>query len=69
MESKPVKIYFASDFHLGTPNFEESLIRERKIVYWLEEVRKDATEIFLMGDLFDFGLNINILLQKDLHDF
>jgi hypothetical protein len=25
------KIYFASDFHLGVPNFEVSLFREKKI--------------------------------------
>ena len=48
------KIYFASDFHLGAPNREESLIREKKAVNWLEECRKDAQEIFLVGDLFDF---------------
>lgn len=48
------KIYFASDFHLGVPSFEESLEREKKIVRWLEMVRKDAAEIFLVGDIFDF---------------
>ncbi len=26
------KIYFASDFHLGVPTYEVSLIREKKIV-------------------------------------
>jgi UDP-2,3-diacylglucosamine hydrolase len=48
------KIYFASDFHLGVPDYESSLIREKKVIRWLEEVRKDAEEIFLMGDVFDF---------------
>ncbi|MCO5260008.1 MAG: UDP-2,3-diacylglucosamine diphosphatase [Crocinitomicaceae bacterium] len=52
--NQPIKIYFASDFHLGAPNYEKSLEREKKIVAWLEEVRKDATEIFLVGDIFDF---------------
>lgn len=47
------KIYFASDFHLGVPSFEESLIREKRIVRWLDEVKKDAEEIFLVGDIFD----------------
>ena len=42
------KVYFASDFHLGAPNFEESLVREKKVVQWLEEARKDASEIFLV---------------------
>jgi UDP-2,3-diacylglucosamine hydrolase len=48
------KIYFASDFHLGVPNAEESLKRERKIVAWLESVRHDAHTIYLLGDIFDF---------------
>jgi UDP-2,3-diacylglucosamine hydrolase len=48
------KIYFASDFHLGVPDFETSLKREKLIVQWLEEIRRDAEEIFLMGDVFDF---------------
>lgn len=48
------KIYFASDFHLGIPDHDSSLIREKRLVAWLEMVRRDATEVFLMGDLFDF---------------
>ncbi len=51
---KGKKIYFASDFHLGAPNHEVSLEREKKIVRWLESIRNDAQEIFLVGDLFDF---------------
>ena len=48
------KIYFASDFHLGVPNDEKSLEREKKIVRWLDEAKRDAEEIYLMGDVFDF---------------
>lgn len=52
--SSPSKIYFASDFHLGAPNQKESIERERKIVSWLCEIQKDASEIYLVGDVFDF---------------
>ncbi|NNE55248.1 MAG: UDP-2,3-diacylglucosamine diphosphatase [Flavobacteriales bacterium] len=48
------KIYFASDFHLGVPTPEKSLEREKLIVSWLREIREDAAEVFLVGDLFDF---------------
>jgi UDP-2,3-diacylglucosamine hydrolase len=48
------KIYFASDFHLGAPNHEKSLIREKRIIRWLESIRQDAEKIFLVGDIFDF---------------
>ena len=48
------KIYFASDFHLGAPDSETSRLREKEIIAWMDQVCKDATEIFLVGDLFDF---------------
>ena len=47
-------IYFASDVHLGTPNHKESLVRERLFVKWLDEIKNDAKEIYLLGDIFDF---------------
>lgn len=54
MESPTNKIYFISDFHLGAPDKEKSLVREKRIVRWLDMVRSDAAEIYLMGDIFDF---------------
>ena len=48
------KIYFASDQHFGIPDLESSRIREKKFIAWLDEIKKDADCIFLLGDLFDF---------------
>jgi UDP-2,3-diacylglucosamine hydrolase len=50
------KVYFASDFHLGigTESPQQNRQREQKIVRWLDMVRKDCSDLFLMGDLFDF---------------
>ncbi|MET0465792.1 MAG: UDP-2,3-diacylglucosamine diphosphatase [Chitinophagaceae bacterium] len=48
------KIYFLSDFHLGAPDHATSLEREKTIVRFLDEVKADAAEIFLVGDMFDF---------------
>jgi UDP-2,3-diacylglucosamine hydrolase len=48
------KKYFASDFHLGYPNKEDSREREIKLVHWLDSIKHDAEEIYLMGDIFDF---------------
>lgn len=47
-------IYFASDFHLGAPSAEASLIREKAVVAWLEHIAPSAHEIHLVGDIFDF---------------
>ena len=48
------KIFFASDFHLGVPNHASSLEREKKIVRWLDSIKDEAEEIYLLGDVFDF---------------
>lgn len=47
-------IYFASDFHLGAPNFEQSLLREKKIVRWLNDIKPTCQALYLVGDIFDF---------------
>lgn len=56
--------YFASDFHLGTPNEKSSKEREKKILSWLNEVQKDATHLFLVGDVFDFWFEYNCSVPK-----
>ena len=61
---KEGKIYFASDFHLGIPDKEKSLERERLIVQWLDEIKKDAAEIYLMGDMFDFWFEYKTTVPK-----
>lgn len=48
------KAYFISDFHLGIPNREKSLEREKKIVRWLDSIQNDAQVVYLMGDVFDY---------------
>jgi UDP-2,3-diacylglucosamine hydrolase len=57
-------IYFASDFHLGIPNHSESLLREKKIVRWLDHVGKDASQIYLLGDIFDFWFEYKHVVPK-----
>ncbi|MBX7095069.1 MAG: UDP-2,3-diacylglucosamine diphosphatase [Flavobacteriales bacterium] len=58
------KIYFASDFHLGVPTWEESRKREDKIIRWLTEIEKDAEEIYLVGDVFDFWFEYKRAIPK-----
>lgn len=61
---KNTKLYFASDFHLGIPNRERSLEREKILVRWLDKVKIDASEIFLMGDVFDFWFEYKYVVPK-----
>jgi len=67
--SQKNKIYFASDFHLGAPNHEVSLIREKKLVAWLDEIKTDAQEIYLVGDIFDFWFEYKHAIPKGFTRF
>jgi len=57
-------IYFASDFHLGSPNHTESRIREDRIVRWLTFIEASCSELFLMGDVFDFWFEYRTVVPK-----
>jgi UDP-2,3-diacylglucosamine hydrolase len=57
-------IYFASDFHLGMPQGEVSKVREKKICDWLEKISADASEIYLLGDLFDFWFEYKTVVPR-----
>lgn len=58
------KIYFASDFHLGVPDYQKSRERENLICNWLDEIKNDAEEIYLVGDLFDFWFEYKYAVPK-----
>ena len=58
------KIYFLSDFHLGAPDHTTSLEREKIIVQFLDEVKNDAAEIFIVGDIFDFWYEYRKVVPK-----
>jgi len=58
------KIYFASDFHLGSNGRLTSLEREKQIVRWLEMIRSDAAEIYLVGDVFDFWFEYKTVVPR-----
>lgn len=57
-------IYFASDQHFGAPDSQSSLVREKLFVKWLDEIKKDATHLFLLGDLFDFWFDYDKVVPK-----
>ncbi len=62
--SSSKKIYFLSDFHLGAPDAASSRVREKKIVVFLDEIKNDAREIFIVGDLFDFWYEYKNVVPK-----
>ncbi|HAW19289.1 MAG TPA: UDP-2,3-diacylglucosamine hydrolase [Flavobacteriales bacterium] len=63
MSSSSTHIFFASDFHLGAAA-DTTHDRELKVVRWLTEVGEVATEIYLVGDLFDFWFEYKSVVPK-----
>jgi UDP-2,3-diacylglucosamine hydrolase len=58
------KIYFLSDFHLGAPDCNSSLEREKKIVRFLDSIKSHAASIFIVGDMFDFWFEYKHVTPK-----
>ena len=58
------KIYFLSDFHLGAPNSQASLLREKRIINFLNKIKTQAQEIFIVGDMFDFWYEYRRVVPK-----
>lgn len=64
-----MKIYFASDFHLGLVTGSHPLEREKKVVKWLNSVANDANEIYLLGDIFDFWWEYKLVVPRGFTRF
>uniref|UniRef100_UPI003217A091 UDP-2,3-diacylglucosamine diphosphatase n=1 Tax=uncultured Draconibacterium sp. TaxID=1573823 RepID=UPI003217A091 len=47
-------IYFVSDVHLGAPALKNNRERELLFARWLDEIKTDVAELYLMGDIFDY---------------
>lgn len=58
------KIYFASDFHLGVPDYSSSLEREKRIVRWLNSIENDCEGLYLLGDVFDFWFEYKTVVPR-----
>jgi len=58
------KAYFLGDFHLGSPNQTESKKREFKILSFLNSIKSDLKELFLLGDIFDFWYEYKEVVPK-----
>src|ERR1700761_5581534 len=58
------KLYFASDIHLGAGNYAGSRGREDRFVRWLDQIKTDAAEVFIMGDLFDFWFEYKTVVPR-----
>ncbi len=63
-EITKTKVYFASDLHLGAPDYASSLVREKAFVQWLDMISKDASDLYLLGDIFDMWFDFKRVVPR-----
>jgi UDP-2,3-diacylglucosamine hydrolase len=58
------KIYFFSDAHLGLGEKADELRKEQYLVRFVESIRDDAEQVFIVGDLFDYWFEYKTVVPK-----
>ncbi|MDI6765781.1 MAG: UDP-2,3-diacylglucosamine diphosphatase [Bacteroidota bacterium] len=61
------KVYFISDVHLGLGTFNEERKKEDRLIAFFDAIKKDATQIFIVGDLFDAWLEYRTVAPKGFY--
>jgi UDP-2,3-diacylglucosamine hydrolase len=58
------KIYFFSDAHLGLGSKEEENQKELRLIRFLDHIQRDAKQIYIVGDLFDYWFEYKTVVPK-----
>ena len=61
------KVYFISDAHLGLGTKDEERAKEDRLVAFLRSIRQDASQLFIVGDLFDAWFEYRTVIPKGFH--
>lgn len=56
--------YFISDLHLGAKYMTDTLERERRVCRFLEGIRHDCDELFLLGDILDYWYEYKYVVPR-----
>jgi UDP-2,3-diacylglucosamine hydrolase len=59
--------YFISDVHLGLGSHGEELEKQRRLLGFLDNASRDATHLFILGDLFDAWIEYRTVIPKGFH--
>ncbi len=59
-----MKVYFLSDIHLGAPYFSDPKKAEKRIVDFLDSIKKDADTIYLLGDVLDYWFEYKYVIPR-----
>lgn len=56
--------YFISDLHLGAKYMSDPLERERRVCRFLDSIKCDAAELFLLGDILDYWYEYKYVVPR-----
>jgi UDP-2,3-diacylglucosamine hydrolase len=57
-------IYFLSDAHLGAETKQKEKQKEKKLLTFLDQVKKDGQYLYILGDLFEFWFEYENVMPK-----
>ncbi len=57
-------VYFLSDAHLGSRALEHRRTQERRLVRFLDSIKRKAEAVYLLGDMFDFWFEYKEVVPK-----
>ncbi len=57
-------IYFLSDAHLGAEAGQKEIFKEKKLLAFLDQVKKDGNYLYILGDLFEFWFEYENVMPK-----
>ena len=58
------KLFFLSDFHLGSPDHASSRKREDRVIKWIHAHEAEMAGLFLLGDIFDYWFEYRHVVPK-----
>lgn len=61
------KAYFISDAHLGLGTRETEREKERRLLSFLDHASRDASRLFILGDLFDAWIEYRTVIPRGFH--
>jgi len=59
------KVFFFSDAHLGCGTPSEEKHKEERLISFLQKLAKEASHLYIVGDLFDFWFEYRHLIPKN----
>lgn len=60
-------IYFISDVHLGFLERERDIERESLFINLLDSLKSDCTELFFLGDIFDYWFEYKTVIPAEFY--